>query len=248
MPKAPCGAVVSTKKTMIVPCIVTSARYCSGVMMPPRTNGKCAAGHTRWKRIRSERTMPIVTAASARKKYCRPTTLWSVLKMQRRRKPVGRFQRCAHWAAACALEEAFVIGFRDYIQEAVHRVVAQPAQLRADNLVLPDSVRGEMNGNHHAGHGVLLQAQFAHEKIVDHVLRAQQQLDGTIDRDGQRRDNDIVFARGIVRIEAQRISGGRADQAGIEPAEFAVGARIAKRVDKLRGGDFDLNRARLGAA
>ncbi len=45
---------------------------------------------------------------------------------------------------------------------------------------LSDAVRREVHRNHHAGHAILLQTQFAHEEIVDHVLRAQQQLDGMI--------------------------------------------------------------------
>ncbi len=144
------------------------------------------------------------------------------------------------------LEETFVIGFRDDIQETVHGVVAETAELRADNLVLPDSVRREMHGNHHAGNGVLLQTQLAHKKIVYHVLRAQQQLDGMIDRHGKRRDNDVVRARGIVGIQAEGISGGGADKSRVEPAEFSVRARISKRVDELGGGDFNLNRSRTG--
>ena len=67
-----------------------------------------------------------------------------------------------------------------------------------------------------------------------------------VDRHGKRWDDDIVSARGIVRVEAKRISGWRADQSGIEPAEFAVHARISKRVNELSCCDFDLDRARLG--
>ena len=39
--------MVSTMNTMIVPCMVTSARYCSGVITPPGVNGSLAAGQTR---------------------------------------------------------------------------------------------------------------------------------------------------------------------------------------------------------
>src|SRR5208283_650968 len=35
LPKAAKGAVVSTKKTMIVPCMVINCRYYSGVIPPP---------------------------------------------------------------------------------------------------------------------------------------------------------------------------------------------------------------------
>ena len=95
MPKPPCGAVVSTKKTMIVPCIVTSERYCSCVINPPDTNGRCMLGHTRCSRISTESTMPTSTAVSASRKYWMPITLWSTLKIYFRMKPVGASIACA---------------------------------------------------------------------------------------------------------------------------------------------------------
>ncbi len=75
LPKPLCGAVVSTKNTIMVPCMVTSARYCSGVITPPLMNGKCAPGQTRWKRISTDSTIPMQTAASASRKYWMPMTL-----------------------------------------------------------------------------------------------------------------------------------------------------------------------------
>ena len=52
--------------TMIDPCMVTSARYCSGVIMPPGVNGSFRFGQTRWMRISSESAMPTNTEKSAR--------------------------------------------------------------------------------------------------------------------------------------------------------------------------------------
>ncbi len=69
MPKPDCGAVVSTMKTMIVPCMVISARYCSGVIWPPLKNAKCAVGQARCKRISSESAMPTNTENKASSKY-----------------------------------------------------------------------------------------------------------------------------------------------------------------------------------
>ncbi len=40
------------------------------------------------------------------------------------------------------------------------------------------------------------------------------------------------------------LPGGALTRAGIEAAEFAVRARITKRVDELSGGDFNLDRVR----
>ena len=57
LPKPLCGTVVSTKKTMMVPCMVISERYSSGVITPPAAalghrlakNATLASGCTMWK-------------------------------------------------------------------------------------------------------------------------------------------------------------------------------------------------------
>src|SRR5579863_5201152 len=99
-----------------------------------------------------------------------------------------------------------------------------------------------MNGNHHAWHRDLLKAQFAQTKIVNYVLRSQKEFDRAVYRHREGRNNDIVPASGIVRIEAQRISGRRVHKAGIETPEFPVSAGIAESVNKLGSGDFYLQR------
>src|SRR5580658_5949338 len=212
---------------MIVPCIVTSARYCSCDICPPLTNGSVALGHIRWKRISTESTMPMTTAVSASRKYWMPMTLWSTLKMYFRMKPLGSaIGACTVDPPACAcelmrgllgigcgllgvswseswveslarrllLQEGVVVCVRHYVQVAVHARMAQAAKLRADHFVLANHLRSEVQGNHHAGHRVLLNAQFAHVKIVDHVLRTDQQVDFVIHRNCERGDHDIVFA------------------------------------------------------
>ena len=75
MPNPLCGAVVSTKNTMMVPCMVISDRYSSGVITPPAApvgqsfsnSATLASGNTMWNRISSERNMPRNTENSARK-------------------------------------------------------------------------------------------------------------------------------------------------------------------------------------
>src|SRR5216683_2874361 len=66
LPNAAKGAVVSTKKTMMVPCMVISCKYSSGVITPPGAplfESNCRPGmatlfHARWKRINQESTIP----------------------------------------------------------------------------------------------------------------------------------------------------------------------------------------------
>ena len=60
---------------MMVPCMVISERYNSGVMMPPcaavgqsvANQPTLASGWTMWKRMSSERLMPTSTENKARK-------------------------------------------------------------------------------------------------------------------------------------------------------------------------------------
>src|SRR5580693_7811617 len=227
---------------MMVPCMVTSAKYCSCDICPPLTNGSVALGHTRWKRISSDSTMPTTTAVSASRKYWMPMTLWSTLKIYFRMKPLGSaIGACTVDPPACAcelmrgllgigsgllgvsrneswvesfwvrslarrllLEECVVVRVGDYVQITVHAGMAQAAELRADYFVLANRIRSEVERNHHAGHGVLLNAQLAHVKIVNYVLRADQQVDFVVHRNCERGNYDVVFARGIVRVNAQR--------------------------------------------
>src|SRR2546423_5544978 len=88
LPKPLCGAVVSTKKIMIVPCIVTSDRYRSGETLPlgaacgkmNLAKAKCPPGQPSCKRINTDSAMPMKTDTSASSQYCMPMILWSVLK------------------------------------------------------------------------------------------------------------------------------------------------------------------------
>src|SRR5271157_3396457 len=92
------------------------------------------------------------------------------------------------------LEENLIIGFGNNVQQAVHLVMSQAAQLRAHDLVLADFAGAEMNGDDHARNGVLLEAQLANEEIVDDVLRTDEQLDLAIHRDSESGDDDVVFS------------------------------------------------------
>src|ERR1700686_1668939 len=64
-----------------------------------------------------------------------------------------------------------------YGENAVHTIMSQAAELRAYNFIIAGIARGEVHVNFHAGHGVLLQSQLAHEETVRNVLRANNELD-----------------------------------------------------------------------
>src|SRR4051794_2666339 len=75
LPQPLCGTVVSTKNTMMVPCMVISERYSSGVMTPPcAAFGQRVANHeteafgfTIWKRISKDSAIPTKTENRPRK-------------------------------------------------------------------------------------------------------------------------------------------------------------------------------------
>ncbi len=60
MPKPDCGATVRTKKSIRVPCIVTSARVLFG-QDGAVEGGSCQRGHARCVRMISERRAPMIT-------------------------------------------------------------------------------------------------------------------------------------------------------------------------------------------
>src|ERR1043166_7781233 len=77
---------------------------------------------------------------------------------------------------------------------ATHLAVSQTAELRAGDLVGSDLVRLEMEWYFHSGNNVLLQAQLAHEEIVDYVPRSKNEPDRLAHGDFERSIDDVVFA------------------------------------------------------
>src|SRR5271156_6521149 len=124
--------------------------------------------------------------------------------------------------------------------------MAEAAELRADDFILADFRGREMNRNRQAWDRILLQAQFAHVKIVDYVLRVQNQFDLPIYRHGESGNYDVVFAGRIVGIEAQRIAGRSADLLGVDAAELSVRSGIAEIESELIGGSFDFDGVGFG--
>ena len=67
--------MVSTKNTIMVPCMVIRLRYSSGVIMPPAAavghrlanQDTLASGFTMWKRINRDSVIPMKTENNPRK-------------------------------------------------------------------------------------------------------------------------------------------------------------------------------------
>src|SRR5437867_5167386 len=120
-------------------------------------------------RISSDRNMPVSTAASARKKYCKPMTLWSRLKIHFRMKPCGAACAWASWLTMLLLlrlpcrqplTELFIA---DDLHNSVHLVMTEPAKLCAGKFKFPGLNRGKVHVNGQAGHGVLLEPHRRHK-------------------------------------------------------------------------------------
>ena len=145
---------------------------------------------------------------------------------------------CAGWAAALTGPDS---GWRekilrnrrggDDVKEAMHLKMSQAAQLRANDFVASGAVWREVDGDDHAGDSVLLEAQFADEEIVDHVLRAEQQLHAAIDGHGEHGDDNVASAAAgsfasrpsWLPVEASIIRGSRRPN-------FLVGTCVTERV------------------
>src|SRR5580704_14675910 len=82
------------------------------------------------------------------------------------------------------LQEILVVGFRYDVKKTAHTIMSQPAKLGAHDFVMARLVRGEVDRNDHPWNGVLLKAQLANVKIVNHVLGTDEQLDLMIHRNG----------------------------------------------------------------
>ena len=68
------------------------------------------------------------------------------------------------------------------------------------------------------------------------------ELDRLADRNLERRADDVVFAGGILIVEAEGIAGGVVDELEIGAAELAVGPGIAEIPGELFGHDLDRDR------
>src|SRR6266481_4311487 len=104
-------------------------------------------------RISSESHAPTSTAAKDRKKYCRPITLWSVLKIWRRRKDrLGSALRVveegmasvAYCGRLLRLDPFFELWFAHHPHHRAHAIVPKATQLGTGNFIHADFRRREV--------------------------------------------------------------------------------------------------------
>src|ERR1041385_5208763 len=118
------------------------------------------------------------------------------------------------------------------------------AQFCARELVLADLVRSEVDLDLHARNEVLFEAQLWDPEIMNDVLRAQSQLDRTIDRDREGRRHSVVSPGRIRIVEADKIQGAVVDELRVRATEFAVLAGVVEVPLKLLRHDLDGVRTR----
>src|SRR5450432_233974 len=111
---------------------------------------------------------------------------------------------------------------------AAHLAVAQAAEFRAGDLVNPRGFGVESIGDLHTGNGVLFEAQFADEEVVDDIARMEGEYDVTASGDFQCGGDDVVAAGGVGGVDAERIAGWIVDVLKRCAAELAIRAWVAE--------------------
>src|SRR5215831_15219995 len=128
-----------------------------------------------------------------------------------------------------------------------HAVMPQTAELRADKLVSSNLRCLQVSADLHSRHRVLLEAHRRNKDTVNHVLGTQDQLDVTPHRQHERRSNNIVFPRWILRIKTEWLTFvGASELLNFHAPNLAVRARIPKIPLELNTCNFDGYRIALG--
>src|SRR5436853_1799869 len=108
---------------------------------------------------------------------------------------------------------------------------------------MPNNLRREVNPDRHTRHEILLEPEVGHKEAVYHVFGFQNQLNGSVRRNGDGRRYYVVLGRRILGIETERISIRVAHLKRIKLAECVVRAGVAEVPGELLGGH--LNRERI---
>ncbi len=109
---------------------------------------------------------------------------------------------------------------------AAHVEVPQPAELGADDFLLHDLGRRELQRDDQAGHEVLLDPELRHVEGVPDVLGVHREQDRLVDRDRQGGGDDVVPRGGVVgRVESEEVAARRRRSARGGPCRTSRRAR-----------------------
>src|ERR1700730_3122840 len=128
--------------------------------------------------------------------------------------------------------------------------MAETAKLGAKNFILSRLYRREMHVDRQAGYRVLLEAHGRYKETADDVVSAQNHFDFAVHRYHHGSRHDVVFGRGVFRIETQRRFAARRGilKLRFRCAKLAVGPGIAEIPGELHPGHFHLHGIRFRGA
>jgi len=136
---------------------------------------------------------------------------------------------------------------RDDAEVGVHAVVAEAADLGAEDGVGPGEARGEVDVDGMAGNGVLLEAHFGDGEAVDDVERVEAEVDLAIGGEDKLGGDEVVGAVRVGGVDAYGVAFFGGDELRTGDAEGGVGAGVVEVPGELDSGDFDLERGGRGS-
>src|ERR1700716_3903500 len=185
-------------------------------------------------------------------------TLWSMLKICLRIKPVGapcctacgdtscivspqtrstdpaRLRAAKLLCSRLLFDPTVEIFLRLHFEVRLHVVVPKAAKLGTNDFVFANFRGGEMDRQINAGHEILLDAQFRHKEGMSKILGMHEQMYFPVHGHGHLRGYNIVSGFGIVlRVEAEEVLVTFADVVGVQRAKLSMRARVAEVKGKL---------------
>ena len=109
-------------------------------------------------------------------------------------------------------------------QGGVHAVVAEAAELGAEDGVGTGVGRGEVDVLRRAGKGVLLEAHLGDGEAVDDVLGAEAKIDLAAGGENELAGGEVVASVLVGGVKADGVAGTGVDEGGVGAAEGGVGA------------------------
>ena len=139
-----------------------------------------------------------------------------------------------------------LIGWED-AEGCVHAVVAEAAELGAEDRVGAGGGGGEVEVDGLAGNGVLLEAHLGDGEAVDDVLGVETQVYFAVGGEDEFGGDKVVGGVRVGAIEAEGISFAGGDELGAGGAEGGVGPGVAEVPGELDSGDLDLKGGERGS-
>ncbi len=132
-----------------------------------------------------------------------------------------------------------VLGGQD-AQVGLHAVVAEAAELGAEDGVGSGDGGGEVDVNRLAGDGVLFEPHLGDREAVDDVLGLEAEVYFSAQRQDEFTRDEVVGGVGVGGVEAEGVGGGGVGEGREGAAEGGVGAGIVEVPGELGSGDLDL--------